>query len=209
MTFDLFGTLIRVETPDDPAEAVEAELRSRGVPIPGDWKRAYGESHVDVPAGAEVHLATHVRAALASRGIEPDGARDVVRSAVTAAFEPSVETRTGARDAVATAAERGPVGVLSNCSVDGLVRRSIDRSTLDADVFDAIVASVDSGWRKPDRRAFESAAASLDVGVDELRHVGDDPETDGGADDVGGTAILLNDVSLEGVAAGLREGRWG
>lgn len=194
VTFDLFGTLVAVDRSPSPARAIAAELRDRGVEVPGDWSIAYGESHIDAPTGAEVPLPAHVAAALSSRGVEP--ANNVVRRAVVAAFDPDVETRPGAVEAVGAAAERGPVAILSNCSVPELVSRTLIRSDLDRSAFDAIVSSAGCGWRKPDPRAFEAVASKLGVDVASLRHVGDDPRTDAGVESVGGRAFLLDEVSL-------------
>ncbi|TKX77737.1 HAD family hydrolase, partial [Halorubrum sp. SD626R] len=119
VTFDLFGTLVEVAYPSDPAEVVARELESRGVDVPDDWHVAYGERHVDAPAGAEVPLPAHVAHALESRGVDAGG--NVVRHAVVAAFDPDVTRRDGARSAVRDVSEQGPVGLLSNCAVPELV----------------------------------------------------------------------------------------
>ncbi|WP_097008758.1 HAD family hydrolase [Natronoarchaeum philippinense] len=197
VTFDLFGTLVRVDPPSSPASAVGRELAERGVSVPENWSQAYAEPHVDAPDGAEVPLPDHVGAALESCGVGVP--EHTVDAAVAAAFDAPVETRPNAVEAVAAAADAGRVGVLSNCSVPGLVERALNRSDLDRRLFDAVVASVDCGWRKPDRRAFEAVADALGVGVDALVHVGDDPRTDGGIEACGGTAILLDDASLSAV----------
>ncbi|MEA5388161.1 HAD family hydrolase [Haloarculaceae archaeon H-GB11] len=121
----------------------------------------------------------------------------MVSDAVTTAFDPDdVRTLDGAAEAVAAAADRGPVAVLSNCSVPGLVERTLARSDLDADRFDAIVASVDAGWRKPFDAAFEHAADALGVDAASLVHVGDDPRADGGIRTLGGTFVDVSDVPL-------------
>jgi FMN phosphatase YigB (HAD superfamily) len=187
VSFDLFGTLVVVTRPDDPAAAVARELRARDVDVPADWSAAYGESHVDAPAGAEVPLPAHVHAALRSRGGDPPGS--AVRRAVVAAFDPSVETVDGAVEAVAAARERGPVGLLSNCSVPELVSRTLVRSALDRKDFDAVVTSVSCGWRKPDERAFRAVSDALGCDPSALVHVGDDQATDGGVASVGGTFV--------------------
>jgi len=194
VSFDLFGTLVAVDRPADPAAAVASELWARGVAVPDDWANAYRERHVDAPAGAEVPLPAHVAAALRSREVDPSG--NVVRRAVVAAFDPEVRTLEGAADAVAAAADRGPAGVLSNSSVPGLVRRTLIRADVDRDHLDAVVTSAGCGWRKPDRRAFEAAARALDVDLADLVHVGDDRRSDGGAEDAGATAVLVEDVPL-------------
>ncbi|MGM0590023.1 MAG: HAD family hydrolase [Halobacteriota archaeon] len=219
-SFDLFGTLVDVPSPPDPSEAVASELRARGIAVPDDWSVAYARPHIDAPTGAEVPLPSHVRAALASRGVAVrdgdggvdaaeervdaaqrrfdavEGRVDAIAEAVIAAFDHSVETREGAVDAVEAARELGPVGLLSNCSVPGLVRRALARSALDPDAFDAVVTSVGCGWRKPHRRAFAAVADELDVPLSGVVHVGDDPLTDGGAADVCAAALLVDDVPL-------------
>jgi FMN phosphatase YigB (HAD superfamily) len=208
VSFDLFGTLVDVDRPDDPAAAVAAELRARDVIVPDDWDEAYREPHLDPPEGAEVPLQAHVAAALSSRGVERPG-DNAVRRAVIAAFDPTVRTREGAVAAVDAAAEYGPVGVCSNCSVPELVSRALLRSEIDRDRLDAIVTSADCGWRKPDRRAFETVATALGVDLSALVHVGDDPATDGGAEEAGATPVLLDEVSLADLPAWLADRRRG
>lgn len=204
VSFDLFGTLVDATPPTDPAAAVASELAARDIPVPETWMDAYCESHIAIPDGAECSLSAHVVAALESRGVEPD--ESVVQRAVVAAFEPTdLSTRSGAEAAVTAAATHGPVAVLSNCSVPGLGRRALRRSTLDSEIFDAVVTSVACGWRKPDRRAFTTVAERFDASLTDLVHIGDDPRTDGGADDAGATSILLTETPLEAVPNRLEE----
>lgn len=193
VSFDLFGTLVVAETPDDPAAAVAEALAERGVSVPPDFEDAYCEVHVDAPAGAEVPLPAHVAAVLAARGV--DAPNNAARRAVVAAFDPTVSRREGARSAIDAAAERGPVGLCSNCSVPELVGRTLVRAELRG-VFDAVVSSVGCGWRKPDPRAFEAVAGRLDVGTESLVHVGDDPDTDGGIEAAGGRFLNVDEVGL-------------
>jgi FMN phosphatase YigB (HAD superfamily) len=200
VSFDLFGTLVTQERPDDPWDAVAAELRARGVPVPDDWEAAYRESHADLEPGREQSLVDHSRAALASRGVEAEV--DVVRDALLAAFDVPVEVRPGAPEALAAARERGPVGVLSNCSLPGLVDRTLSRADIGVDT---VVTSVGCGWRKPHDRAFEAVADELGVGVGELVHVGDDPRADGGGRTAGVTVVLTEDVPLSAFPGWLGE----
>jgi FMN phosphatase YigB (HAD superfamily) len=193
VTFDLFGTLVDADIPDDPAAAVARELRERDVAVPDDFDEAYREVHIDAPPGAEVPLPAHVSAALASRDV--DAPNNAARRAVVAAFDPDVERRPGAEAAIDAAGAVGPVGVCSNCSVPELVRRTLIRADLKG-AFDGVVTSVGCGWRKPDSRAFEAAARRIEVDPADLVHVGDDPETDGGVTEVGGRFVDVAETPL-------------
>ena len=205
VVFDLFGTLVAVDDTPEPAAAVADELAARGVSVPDDWAAAYTEPHIDVPEGAELPLPAHVAAALDSRGI--DAAETTTRHAVIDAFEPTIETATGAVEAVAAAREAGPVGLLSNCAVPELVGKTLRRAALDSSSFDTIVTSIDCGWRKPDRRAFETVADRLGVAVADLVVVGDTPATDGGITDCGGRFVDVASTSLTDLPTQLREGQ--
>ena len=201
VSFDLFGTLVAQERPTRPWDAVAAELRAHDVPVPEDWEAAYRTSHADLDPGREQSLVEHARAALASRGV--DAGEATVRDALLAAFDGPVELRPGARDALAAARERGPVGVLSNCSLPGLAERTLSRADIR---IDPVVTSVGCGWRKPHDRAFEAVAAELGVEIENLIHVGDDPRADGGGRTAGATVVLTDDVPLSAFPGWL-EGR--
>jgi len=204
VSFDLFGTLVTAETPADPAAAVAAELRDRGVSVPPDFEEAYREVHIDAPDGAEVPLPAHVAAALASRDV--DAPNNAPRRAVVAAFDPTVDRREGAPEAIEAARERGPVGLCSNCSVPELVGRTLVRTEL-RDAFDAVVTSVGCGWRKPHPKAFGTLAGRLEVPAAALVHVGDDPDTDGGIEAVGGEFVDVAETPLSALPARLESGR--
>jgi FMN phosphatase YigB (HAD superfamily) len=193
VSFDLFDTLVTADRPAEPWEAVATQLRARGVAVPDDWEELYRRSHVSVERGRELSLVRHTRAALASRDIEAD--TETVAAALLDAFDGPVTVRDGADAALAAAASRGPVGVLSNCSLPGLVDRTLQRAALPIE-FDATVTSVECGWRKPHDPAFEAAADALGVAVADLVHVGDDPRADGGARTTGATAVLTEDIPL-------------
>lgn len=187
VSFDCFGTLVTVPRPDDPAAEVGEALAARGVDLPADWQTAYLEVHVDVPDGGELSLPEHTREALSSRGVDADP--DVVREAVLAAFDRPVTAVPGAHDALD--AIETPVGVFSNCSVPGLVEEVLDRVDLRGEL-DTVETSVDCGWRKPDRRAFEAVADPLGVSPEELVHVGDNREADGGVEALDGTYLHVD-----------------
>lgn len=191
VSFDLFGTLVTADRPAEPWTAVADALRDRDVAVPADWQAAYRSSHWETEPLAAAPLDEHVRLALESRGVTIDAT--TAREATLAAFDGPVELRDGARVALAAARRRGPVAVCSNCGVPGLVERTVEAVEIEPD---AVLASVDVGWRKPHERIFEATASALDVPLGDLVHVGDDPRTDGGADRAGATALLLSDRSL-------------
>ena len=193
VSFDCFGTLVTADRPAEPWDAVAAELSARGVAVPADWEAAYRSSHVDVDPLAELSLVDHVEAALASRGV--DAEPTVIRDALLTAFDGPVTGREGAHEAVEAAADRGPVGVCSNCSLPGLVERTLARADLDG-AFDAVVTSVDCGRRKPHDVAFTTVCDRLGVDPPDLVHVGDDPRCDGGGRTAGVTVVLVDEVSL-------------
>lgn len=188
VSFDCFGTLVTVPRPNEPANDVGAALAERGVSVPEDWSTAYLEAHLDIPEGRELSLPEHTRQALASRGVDADAA--VVSEAVRAAFDRKVTPLPGAADALA--AIETSVGVFSNCSVPGMVTETLERAAL-LEIVDTVETSVDCGWRKPDRRAFESVADPLRVEVTDLVHVGDNREADGGIEALGGTYLHVED----------------
>jgi len=207
VSFDVFGTLVAIERSGDPWAAVADSLADRGVAVPEDWEAAYRSSHRDYERGREAPIDEHVRLALASRDTEVTA--DTAREAVLDAFDGPVTRRDGAVAALEAAHGRGPVAVCSNCSVPGLVERTLSRTGLgparDCGP-DAVVTSVGCGWRKPHAAIFEATADALDVPLASLVHVGDDARTDGGADRAGARSVLLEDITLETVAARLREG---
>lgn len=204
VSFDCFGTLVRVDRPAEPWTAVAEELATRGVSIPDDWEGVYRRSHRDYDNGGEAPLDEHVRLALKSRAIEVHPA--VARAATRDAFDVPVAVREGAATAITAAAERGPVAVCSNCSVPGLVDRTLERAGLPTAAIDAVITSVDCGWRKPHPAIFEATADALAVALPSLCHVGDDARTDGGAGRAGATTVLLDDVSLTELPAFLDDG---
>lgn len=198
LSFDCFGTLVTADRPAEPWVAVADALRERGVTVPDDWETAYRTSHREYDRGAEAPLDEHVRLALSGRGVAVDP--DLAREATLAAFDRPVTVREDARTALAAARERGPVAVCSNCSVPGLVGRTLDRADL---AVDAVVTSVACGVRKPHEGIFRATADALDAPLADLVHVGDDPRTDGGAERVGASTVLLDETPLAELPARL------
>lgn len=200
VTFDLYGTLVTASRPDEPWAAVASALSARDVTISSDWEAAYRSSHHDDGPLCERSLVSHTRAALASRGVET--AEAVVHEALLEAFDGPIELRDGAVTALEAAAEYGSVGLLSNCSLPGLVDATIERASFPI-AFDAVTTSVGCGWRKPHDRAFEAAAEALGVDTQGLVHVGDDPRTDGGGRTAGVSVVITEETPLQDLPAWL------
>jgi hypothetical protein len=139
VSLDLFGTLVTVDTPDDYAAAVGDALEERGVRVPDDWPALFRTAHASVEQGAEIPLADHVSDALAAGGVDadPGAVAEAVGTALTPAPD-AVTRRDGAPALLAAAAERGPVGLLSNCSVPGLAESCLAHTAVDAARFDAV-----------------------------------------------------------------------
>lgn len=193
ISFDLFGTLVEIDRPDDPAALIAEQLAERSVSVPDDFGLLYREHHIDAPEGAEIPLPAHVGAALSSRGIEPGNS--AVRRAIVAAFDQDVSRAPGAKAAIEAAREAGVVGLCSNCAVPELVKRTLIRADLHGE-FDAVVTSLACGWRKPDERIFDHVATALDCDTTGLIHVGDQPATDGGIEAAGGEFIDITESPL-------------
>lgn len=203
VSFDLYGTLVTANRPAQPWTAVADALDAREVTVPVDWETAYRTSHVETGPLESLSLVDHAMAALASRGV--DAREDVVHAAILEAFDGPVAVSHGAEAALRAASNAGPVGLLSNCSVPGLVERTLERAGLTG-TFDAVVTSVECGWQKPHDRAFTCVAEALGTDLESLIHVGDDPRADGGGRTAGVTVLLTGETSLLEVAAMLEEG---
>jgi len=204
VSFDLFGTLVEVERTTHPAELIATELAERDIPVPADWFDVYHEPRGDMSADTDQSLVDHVDALLSRKGVNPAEPvpRAKLKETVLAAFDTPVETPPAAQAAVETISGELPLGILSNCSVPGLVEQVLERSAFEPETFDAIVVSVDCGWRKPAEPAFAEIADRLGVEVDALLHVGDDPRTDGGIAAIGGDALIIESpAELEDLTA--------
>ncbi len=102
----------------------------------------------------------------------------------------------GAAEMLAWAAERYPLALISDTmfSPGRVIRRLLDAQGL-LRHFDAFVFSDETGFSKPDVRAFERAAHQLGTPREALAHIGDLRRTDvAGARQAGATAILFTGV---------------
>ena len=206
ISFDLFGTLIEVHDQPDVTTALECELTKRGVNVPSGWERKFMTPQLALTSDEELSLVRHSLAVLAACGLSIDDRIEArVNDAILKVFDRKVTPRPGAIEAIHSARGYGPVGILSNCSVPGIVEQMLDRAGMNQDWFDAICSSVDIGWRKPHPRAFETMAEELDIRPERLLHIGDDRVADSGAKAVGATVALTEGQSLIEIVKALEE----
>jgi putative hydrolase of the HAD superfamily len=99
-------------------------------------------------------------------------------------------------DALAALAERVPLGIISDTmfSPGRVIKEMLEeRGVLKH--FGAFVFSDETGFAKPDPRAFEQAAQQLGVAPSELLHIGDLRRTDvAGVQGVGGVGVLYTGI---------------
>jgi len=109
----------------------------------------------------------------------------------------------GFESALAWAAQHYRLGIISDTmfSPGRVIRQLLERQGVLA-YFDAFVFSDETGFSKPDVRAFEHAGAALGVAPHEMAHIGDLHRTDvAGARNAGLKAILFTGVHDDPAAA--------
>ena len=109
----------------------------------------------------------------------------------------------GLEEALAWAAQRYRLGIISDTmfSPGRVIRRLLDRRSVLL-YFDAFVFSDETGFSKPDQRAFEQAGRALGVETSEMAHIGDLRRTDvAGAQNAGIKAVLFTGVHEDTDAA--------
>lgn len=216
VTFDFWGTLF-ADDGDAPDKRQRLRVRAfadmTGAKIDACNEaheaiaKAFHEHHVTkkqtlTPADAVRMMAEHCEVTLG----------DKLRIEMTEIFAQAIldyppKPLPGALDAVALAADRGPVGIVSDA---GLSPGESLRALLDRNGFTerltapAVVFSSDLGVAKPDPAMFRKAAAGLGVAVEEMLHIGDLEPTDiAGALGVGAAAVLYTGHNAK-YAAGTR-----
>lgn len=66
ISVDLFGALVTVTRPDDPAEPINVMFK-KAIFVSDDWLKTFSERHLDRFAGAEILLLKHVAVMLTNR----------------------------------------------------------------------------------------------------------------------------------------------
>jgi HAD superfamily hydrolase (TIGR01549 family) len=136
-------------------------------------------------------LRERVFAAFASeRGHDPEVGREVARAYDSERDHGNVRFLTGAREAVETLAERGPLAAVTNGAPE---MQSKKLASLDIhDHFDAIVYAGYDAPAKPDPAPFNEVLDTLDVSPEQTIHVGNSLTSDvAGAKNAGVRAAWL------------------
>jgi HAD superfamily hydrolase (TIGR01549 family) len=197
VTFDLFGTLVHLDQsclpqlvvdgvprPSVLAAAFARLLELRPGVDPAEALVAYFDSRRELvsrmqdESDREIAAHEHFDRCLRRLGIADESvARDLARSQMEATLR-AATLADGASLLLETLRTQGcRLGLVSNLA-DPVGGRNIV-SHLDLDGwFDAVVFSGDIGWRKPDRRMFDTALAEMAVAHDRAVHIGDELRAD-------------------------------
>jgi FMN phosphatase YigB (HAD superfamily) len=204
ITFDFWMTLFQdVHGSERQELRIEAFMAAAGTPELETrkafevWPRAFYASHVQeqrtlLPRDAvditcrelSVTLDDHVADALANRF-------------ATVILEYPPEPIEGAIEAVTKAAERVPIGIISDTGIStgGPLRAILEKHGM-ARYFGALTFSDEVGVSKPQRPMFERTAAALGVAMPDILHIGDLEPTDiAGIRAVGGLGALFTGVN--------------
>ena len=157
-----------------------------------DWRSRHVTPHMDSLVG-DLWIALGVT-------VSDEEHDEVVRALENGLLgEGAPDFADGLREALSAAADRYPLAIISDTMISpGRVIRDLlaEREVLHH--FNGFVFSDETGFSKPDARAFERAATALGVRPDELLHIGDLRRTDvAGIRDVGGTAVLYTGVQAD------------
>jgi putative hydrolase of the HAD superfamily len=212
--FDFGDTLVQASAQyslDACLSRLLASLARRGVTVSlDDFRRAYEAVYERILARnslREVPYNVVVSRTLGLCGVslEPDNA--AVLQAAEAFMDCWIRARTMERSVPSVLRrlrKTYALGVVSNLAYSSVVRRTLMRFGV-AELFDAIVVSVDVGWRKPSPRIFREALRTMRILVSETVYVGDELDHDvEGAMKVGMHTVLLKRPSTNMAASNAR-----
>lgn len=204
VTFDFWSTLFRNANSEGrwrvragaiqratgaPEEAIRAALREVGRRF-----EAYhlAEHRTLGPADALPILRESLHATFSE-----DDERGIVQALGEAIVQHGPEPEPGALEAVAAAAARVPVALISDTGISpgASLRRLMAKHGFDT-YLKVQIYSDETGVSKPQPQAFEKASAALGVAPEEILHIGDLEPTDvAGIHGVGGTAALFTGIN--------------
>jgi len=205
--FDFGGTL--VDTPpqydyEDSVIQLQQSLRKNGIAVSfEDYKKAHIEIRDRIYGGnslREISFGSRICEALSRFGYSFEPTDSVVTNATEAFMEPWIQARTmkkGVPSILRRLKSRHKLGIVSNFSDSSTVWKTLRRFNIEG-FFDAVVVSIDVGWRKPCPRIFQTALKTLRVPASESLFVGDELDHDiEGANKVGMPTVWLKKASTQ------------
>lgn len=189
--FDFSGTLFHIESAADELAAALGPEFVRLAPEMERWSAINGsgtpdelpEELADVWArrdlSREAHRAAYSGLAIRAGLTAEQAVRVYARGVSPQAWHPFPDTAQALRR---LARDRVPVAVVSNIGWDP---RPVIAAHGLTDELPVLVLSDERGVQKPDPAIFEMAVAELGVAAQQTLMVGDNPETDGGAQAIG------------------------
>ena len=220
ITFDFWMTLFQdASGPLRQEMRIKAFMAAAGTPEDETraafelWPPIFLETHINEQRTLTPRDAVNI----ACRELKVTLAEDVVQSLAhgfaTAILDHPPVPIEGALEAVTKAAERFPIGIISDTGISPgtSLRVILDRHGFTGH-FGALTFSDEVGVAKPQRPMFERTATALGVEPGEILHIGDLEPTDiVGIQGVGGIAGLftgVNDRFREGTKAEYVFGHW-
>ncbi|MGC9209915.1 MAG: HAD family hydrolase [Acidilobus sp.] len=195
VSFDVWGTLLDLRVAREAV--IEAISRASGVPAE-KVRSAVAEADREVrrlrrTRGLGGSESVRLSLDIVARGIGYAGDLLHVANEAVASLRPEAVVLGDAPAAIRYVSSAGlKVGVLGNTLFWSSSATKILLEKAFGNVFSFVGFADEIGFSKPDPRAFELAASSMDVDVSELAHVGDRASEDmGGALAVGAKAILV------------------
>jgi len=184
--FDLGGTLVDTPSDFDYEDLVGLHncLLNGGIAIPFDeYKKTYVKVRDRIWSKnslKEVAFTSIVAEALNEYGYSFQPSDKLISSATEAFMGTWVQARTMEEDVpsiLRRLTKTYKLGVVSNFSSSSAVWKTLDRFNVSR-FFDAVVVSVDVGWRKPSPKIFRAALRRLDLSASEAVFVGDELDHD-------------------------------
>ena len=208
---DFFGTLVEY----DPSRTAQGYRRTHDVLVRLGVERTYAEflaewsdlaAAFDVASGLDDHefsmdeLGAAFLTLVLGRSPEPDEVAEVVTTYL-AEWNRGVHPIDGVPALVRSLAEDHRLAVVTNTHSPSLVPSHL-RAMGVADCFDAVVTSVEVGWRKPHRAIYEAALHATGADAGECTFVGDTRGPDYvGPRAMGMRALLIDPSGRQRIAA--------
>jgi HAD superfamily hydrolase (TIGR01549 family) len=150
--------------------------------VPDDLRIAEGRRDIDLVSHKRLYVGMMMRIG----GLDPAVAERIHARAISPqAWRPYSDT---VRTIESLKAKSLRLGVISNIAFD--VRRVLDLYGV-LELFEVVVLSCEEGTTKPDLAVFRTACERLSLRPDECAMVGDDPTTDGRAEQIGMRFVLV------------------